>query len=243
MRKNSSKKKFSLLGLTWTPMWMCFAIAGALGVFGLLFYIGKNEEVMILMFFAAIFPLLIGIGVGILESMRYEFTPNHIKISLACLPFLTGKQKYSDYSGVVIAYARVRGGRYNMTYYMTSNTPSYGKVPSKLKKKKLPTFLFFIPHGYDTSKLSVGMTSAKERRESYPAPGRIARFDFFAFEELLRCVDLPIRILEDVYLENTALFDESIEHILGAAEKCFIVSGSHIPYMRYKELQRMRKEL
>ena len=235
-------KRFGLFGLTLRPTWICFAIAGILGIFGLLFYIGHSKDAMTLMLIAAIFPFLIGLGTGVLESMRYEFALDCIKLSFAFLPFPVAKWKYKDCSGFVIAYALASGGRYGMTYYMTSNIPARSNVSAKPKKKKLPAFLFVLPHGYDISNLSVGMTRAKERRWSYPAPRTVARFDFAAFQELLRYTDVPIRILEDVYLENATAFDESIERIPSAAERCFVVSGSHIPYVRYKELLKMRKE-
>ena len=224
-------------------MRICFVIASISIAVGLLFCVGQNEDLAVLMFVFAIFPFLIGVGVGVLESMRYEFAPSHIKVSCAFLPFFAGKRKYADCSGVVIAYALGHAGRYSMTYYITSNFPARSNVSAKPKKKKLPAFLFVLPHGYDISKLSVGMTRAKARRRSYPAPGMTARFDFSAFQELLRCTDLPVRILEDVYLENAAAFDESIGQIPSAVERCFVVSGSQIPYVRYKELERMRKEL
>ena len=159
---------------------------------------------------------------------RYAYCGDHIKLLYLMIPYQ--KYRYDAASSICISNAA-----YNNGYGYGPN----GSIPMQYKsggKKGLTTvFPFITLHGkvFPIHRIHAGMTS----REIFMLAGEksfclgICWFD--SLEELLAHTDVPVHVLEDVYIRFKGKFDQVFTQQENRADRVYTVTDHEIGYLRY----------
>lgn len=213
------------------PLRKLFIIALIFVIISMLCFITSGEYGAICIIFTGIATALLG---TILFAMlgaggQYRYSENGVEVSFG--PFIRKKILYGDIYGVVISNASYNGGRSDQ---MCFDMPMQYTVKTNNGKIKLQfPFISLLKSHYPLKQIKTGMSSRDlaviESDKIYCLgicwPG--------ALDELMKHTDMPVYVLEDVYLRFKGLFDATFAACAKKDRHLFIVTNQVIPYEKY----------
>lgn len=204
---------------------LCFAVAA---VVDYLLRGGENSWTIIL---GGICAGLITVSLFAALPLGYSYSYSHFCAELSYLSVGYRKIRYDEYAAVFVSNASYNNG--------LGHGPSVSiqmQYKSKGKSKSIKTtypFLTLIKSNYPIDQVRAGMYSRDlvliDRSDEYCLgicwPGSL--------DELMEHTDMPVYVLEDVYLRFKGLFDATFAACAKKDRHIFIVTNQVIPYKRY----------
>lgn len=194
----------------------------------LITYFFDKENMWIIIFNGLLIELLAVFCFTILAN-QHNYSYGNSVISLFYFITKYKKIKYTDFSYVCISNASYNNG---YGYYFFVNIPM--KYRNKRTKGVVFPFITLHKPNYPLNKIKSGMYSRDlfmlQDMEIYCLG--ICWFD--SFEELLEHCDMPIYVLEDVYLRFRGKFDSIFVKHEADIDRFYIISEHIIEYKKYK---------
>lgn len=161
-------------------------------------------------------------------GQKYLYADKHIEFSIFSIVYK--KVEFSEYNNIVISNASYTNGH----YHINLNYPMCYKRNKKSIRRTVPfPCLLLLKPNYPINKIKSGMYS----NELYYYISNDFCFLgicwFESFAELLEHTDMPVYILEDVYLRFKGKFDEVIKTHSENMERYHIIASESIKYTEY----------
>lgn len=206
---------------------LCFIISSILAA-----VIYKGENVVSIIFGAVAFIFAFSHFLEIIVSkLCYAYENEYIVLS--CFSVKYRKIKYSKFKSIVISNAAFNN-YLNGEFF---DTPMQYKVG---KKDKI-TYPFITMHEENATvgKLRCGLSSRELLYIYNPSDIFFLGICWFdSLKEMLRYTDLPVYVLEDVYLRFKGMFDMIFKDPSNSTKCFYIVTDRNIEYEKYLEGER-----
>ncbi len=190
-----------------------------------MFFINNYVVKFIAMFpyFVSVCILPIGPVFYALNQMRYVYCDEYIQM----FGLFKHKIWYKKYKAIAIVNAHTDGVKSAQTYITYTIKDSNGK-----KKRIVYPYIQLLKPNFITRLLKSGAFSSSIDSKMLG----ICWFD--SFEELLEHCNLPVYIVEDVYLRFRGKFDEILQSEKYDIDRFIIAGEKHIKYAEYLKQDR-----
>lgn len=188
----------------------------------------ENEWTII---FGGICATLIFLSIFAALPLGCSYSYSHFYAELSYLSVRYRKIRYDEYAAVLVSNASYNNG--------LGHGPSVSiqmQYKSKGISKSIKTtypFLTLIKSNYPIEQVKAGMYSRDLVLIDKPAEYCLGICWPGSLDELMMHTDMPVYILEDVYLRFKGLFDTTFSPYAKENGRLFIVTDQTIPYEKY----------
>ena len=190
---------------------------------------GEFNAVCIIFSGIAVTLLFLGLFAKLGVAGRYRYSKKSIEIFFGS--FMCKKISFENIYGVVISNASYNCGRGDQLCY---SIPMQYTVKSSDGKMQVPyPFISLLKQHYPIDQLNVGLSSRDLEAINADKIYCLGICWPESLDELMKHTEIPVYILEDVYLRFKGLFDTSFAAYLKGNRQLFIVTDQIVPYEKY----------
>lgn len=190
---------------------------------------GEFNAVCIIFSGIAVTLLFLGLFAKLGVAGRYRYSKKSIEIFFGS--FMCKKISFENIYGVVISNASYNCGRGDQLCY---SIPMQYTVKSSDGKMQVPyPFISLLKQHYPIDQLKVGLSSRDLEAINADKIYCLGICWPGSLDELMKHTEMPVYILEDVYLRFKGLFDTTFAAYLKGNRQLFIVTDQIVPYEKY----------
>lgn len=190
---------------------------------------GEFNAVCIIFSGIAVTLLFLGLFAKLGVAGRYRYSKKSIEIFFGS--FMCKKISFENIYGVVISNASYNCGRGDQLCY---SIPMQYTVKSSDGKMQVPyPFISLLKQHYPIDQLKVGLSSRDLEAINADKIYCLGICWPESLDELMKHTEIPVYILEDVYLRFKGLFDTTFAAYLKGNRQLFIVTDQIVPYEKY----------
>ena len=190
---------------------------------------GEFNAVCIIFSGIAVTLLFLGLFAKLGVAGRYRYSKKSIEIFFGS--FMCKKISFENIYGVVISNASYNCGRGDQLCY---SIPMQYTVKSSDGKMQVPyPFISLLKQHYPIDQLKVGLSSRDLEAINADKIYCLGICWPGSLDELMKHTEIPVYILEDVYLRFKGLFDTTFAAYLKGNRQLFIVTDQIVPYEKY----------